>query len=102
MATMNFKKADPTARVSLSLKESSRREQEYAKLYVKAKFGLDATASDVIEQGFGIYFAQDKDLQRFVDALSVSDKDEVEKRLRKEAKAAPGQGQRRDEPPPLA
>jgi hypothetical protein len=82
---MNFKPADPTARVSLSLKESSRREQEYAKLYVKAKFGIDVSSSDVIEQGFSIYFAQDKDLQKFVEGMSAADKAEVEKRLKKEA-----------------
>lgn len=85
MATLQFKPADPAVRISLSLRESSRREQEYAMLYVKSKFGVDVGLSEIIEQAFSIYFAQDKELQKFVADMPRHTVDEVTKRLKKES-----------------
>ncbi|MGN8107805.1 hypothetical protein ACTJLB_07425 [Paraburkholderia sp. 22098] len=82
MATLKkFTVIDPSARVNLSLKESTRTAiAQYQNFYL-ATYGESCERSELVEQLLVAWFDQDRDFKSYVDGLSAAQKASIRKQV---------------------
>ncbi|MFG6728568.1 hypothetical protein ACGY1D_13660 [Burkholderia pseudomallei] len=90
MATLKkFTVVDPSARVNLSFKESTRTAIEQYRLFYLATYGEGCERSELVEQLLGAWFDQDRDFKAYVDGLTAAQKAAIKKNVTGEASEAP-------------
>lgn len=92
MATLKkFTIVDPSARVNLSFKESTRTAIEQYRLFYLATYGESCERSELVEQLLGAWFDQDRDFRAYVDGLTAAQKAAIKKNVTGEASEVPAE-----------
>lgn len=90
-----FTVVDPSARVNLSFKESTRVNLESYKRYYLRMYGESCERSELVEQLLAAWFDQDADFTKFLKGLKEDEKASIKKAVTGEASddkpAAPAQ-----------
>ncbi|MDW3688513.1 DUF2274 domain-containing protein [Cupriavidus sp. CV2] len=82
MATLKkFTIVDPTARINLSLRESTRTAIEQYREFYLATYGEHCERGELVEQLLAAWMEQDKDFRTYVEGLTPAQKSAIRKTL---------------------
>ncbi|KWF99104.1 hypothetical protein [Burkholderia cepacia] len=90
MATLKkFTVVDPSARVNLSFKESTRTAIAQYQGFYLATYGESCERSELVEQLLTAWFDQDRDFKAYVDGLTAAQKASIRKQVAGDAGDTP-------------
>ena len=90
MATLKkFTVIDPSARVNLSFKESTRTAIEQYRSFYLATYGESCERSELVEQLLNAWFDQDRDFRDYVNGLTAAQKASIKKQVAGDAGDTP-------------
>lgn len=80
-ALKQFTVVDPTERINVALKLSTRTSIEQYRLFYTASYGHGVERGELIEEVLRAFFDNDADFQRFIKKMTPADKANVDKSL---------------------